>query len=250
MEYEPYIGMGCPIYAGVDYEAILQKAENEADLIIWDGGNNDLPFYFPDLEIVVTDPHRAGHELEYYPGEVNLRRANVIVINKMDSASLEDVRKVKDNISQFNSNARVIEAESPIHVDGADCIKGKRVLVVEDGPTTTHGEMKFGAGILAAKQHNAKEIIDPRPWLTGTLKDTFIKYPHIGNLLPAVGYGDQQMRDLEQTINASDCDVVIIGTPIDLNRVINIDKPTVRVKYELKEIGSLSLESVLSPFIN
>mgnify|MGYP005633545189 CR=1 FL=1 len=247
-EYEPYIAMGCPIFAGVDYSAILQEMEKEADVILWDGGNNDFPFYLPDLEIVVADPHRAGDELSYYPGEVNFKRADVIIINKMDTAEDSDVRLVKENIQACNPSAVVIEARSPVFAEQGQTIAGQRVLVVEDGPTLTHGGMKFGAGTLATKQYGAKEIVDPRPWLVGTLLDTFEKYPEIGNLLPAMGYGKEQIKDLEQTINASDCDCVVIGTPIDLARVINIQKPSVRVTYELEEVGIPNLETVLKPF--
>jgi predicted GTPase len=240
--------MGCPIFAGVDYSAILQEMEKEADVILWDGGNNDFPFYLPDLEIVVADPHRAGDELSYYPGEVNFKRADVIIINKMDTAEDSDVRLVKENIQACNPSAVVIEARSPVFAEQGQTIAGQRVLVVEDGPTLTHGGMKFGAGTLATKQYGAKEIVDPRPWLVGTLLDTFEKYPEIGNLLPAMGYGKEQIKDLEQTINASDCDCVVIGTPIDLARVINIQKPSVRVTYELEEVGIPNLETVLKPF--
>jgi predicted GTPase len=249
-EYEPYIAMGCPIFAGVDYEAILREAEKESDIIIWDGGNNDFSFYLPDLEIVVVDPHRAGDERSYYPGEVNFKRADVIVINKMDTAEDSAVQLVKENIRDCNPDAVVIEAGSPIYAKQGEMISGKRVLVVEDGPTLTHGGMKFGAGTLAAKLYGAQEIVDPRPWLTGTLNETFAKYPEIGNVLPAMGYGKEQIKDLEQTINASDCDCVVIGTPIDLARVINIQKPSVRVTYELEEVGTPNLETVLKPFVN
>ncbi len=249
-EYEPYIAMGCPIFAGVDYEAILREAEKESDIIIWDGGNNDFSFYLPDLEIVVVDPHRAGDERSYYPGEVNFKRADVIVINKMDTAEDFAVQLIKENIRDCNPNAVVIEAGSPIYAEHGEIISGKRVLVVEDGPTLTHGGMKFGAGTLAAKLYGAKEIVDPRPWLTGTLIETFAKYPEIGNLLPAMGYGKEQIKDLEQTINTSDCDCVVIGTPIDLARVIDIQKPSVRVTYELEEVGIPNLETVLKPFVN
>ena len=247
-EYEPYIAMGGVVYAGVDYEAILREAEQEAEIILWDGGNNDLPFYVSDLEIVVTDPHRVGHETRYHPGETNLRRAQVVIINKMDTAEVAEVDKLRHTISQTNPEATVIEAASPISVEGSEQIKGKRVLVIEDGPTLTHGEMPYGAGVVAARQFGAKEIIDPRPWAVGSIKDTFTKYPKVGALLPAMGYGPEQIRDLEATINAVDCDLVIIGTPIDLNRVINIQKPSVRVTYELQEIGLPNLEIVLKPF--
>ena len=248
-EYEPYLEMGNVIYAGVDYEAILRQAEKEADIILWDGGNNDFPFYAPDLEIVVTDPHRAGHELRYYPGEVNVRRAHVVIINKVDTAKPEDVQRVRNNVSGINPQATIIEAESPISVEGSEKIRGARVLVVEDGPTLTHGEMTFGAGVIAAKQFGAKEIVDPRPWIAGTIKDTFARYPGIGHLLPAMGYGKEQIRDLETTINNANCDLVIIGTPIDLGRILNIKKPSVRVRYELREKGTPNLESVLTNFL-
>ena len=247
-EYEPYIAMGGVVYAGVDYEAILREAEQEAEIILWDGGNNDLPFYVSDLEIVVTDPHRAGHETRYHPGETNLRRADVVIINKMDTAEVAEVDKLRHTIIQANPKATVIEAASPITAEGHEQIKGKRVLVIEDGPTLTHGEMPYGAGVVAARQFGAKEIIDPRPWAVGAIEETFVKYPKVGALLPAMGYGPEQIRDLEATINAVDCDLVIIGTPIDLNRVVNIQKPSVRVTYELREIGTPNLETVLKPF--
>jgi len=249
-EYEPYLEMGNVLFAGVDYEAILREAEKEADIILWDGGNNDFPFYKSDLEIVVADPHRPGHELQYYPGEVNVKRAHVVIINKVDSAKPEDVATVRNNITQMNPKATLIEAESPIFVEQGERISGSRVLVVEDGPTLTHGGMQYGAGVIAAHRFGAKEIVDPRPWITGSIKDTFAKYPHIGNLLPAMGYGEKQIRDLENTINAADCDLVVIGTPIDLGRVLNIEKPTVRVRYELKEIGTPDLQSVLKTFLS
>jgi predicted GTPase len=249
-EYEPYLEMGNVLFAGVDYEAILREAEKEADIILWDGGNNDFPFYASDLEIVVADPHRPGHELQYYPGEVNVRRAHVVIINKVDSAKPEDIETVRNNIAQVNPKATIIEAESPISVEQGERISGSRVLVVEDGPTLTHGEMPYGAGVIAAQRFGAAQIVDPRPWLTGSLKDTFTKYPHIGNLLPAMGYGEDQIHDLESTINAADCDLVVIGTPIDLGRVLKIKKPTVRVRYELKEIGTPDLQSVLKTFFS
>jgi len=248
-EYEPHIVRGSVVYAGVDYKAILDQAEEEADVILWDGGNNDLPFYKPDLFIVVADPHRAGHEMSYFPGESNLRMADVVVINKMDSARQEDVAKLKKNIDAVNPGATVIEANSPVSVDDSEIISGKRCLVIEDGPTLTHGEMKFGAGTVAAEKFGAVEIIDPRPWIEGTIADTFEKYPTIGKVLPAMGYGGQQVKDLEATINAVDCDVVVIGTPIDLRRIISIDKPSVRVTYDLAEIGSPDLADVLKPFL-
>lgn len=249
-EYEPYVEMGCPVFAGVDYEEILRAAEKEADIIIWDGGNNDTPFYTADLEIVVTDPHRPGHELRYFPGEVNLKRAHVVIINKIDSARSEDIALVRENVRKNNPEAIIIEAESPLQIENPEKISGRRVLVVEDGPTLTHGEMKYGAGIIAARQEGAGEIVDPRPWITGTLKETFAKYPNIGSLLPAMGYSQEQRQDLENTINACDCDLVIIGTPIDLRRIINIRKPSLRVKYELREKGKPDLETVLKPFMD
>jgi predicted GTPase len=244
-EYEPHIAMGSVIYSGVDYEAILSEAEKEADVIIWDGGNNDIPFFKPNLVFTVVDPHRPGHELTYYPGNTSLRLADVAVINKVVSAMPEHIRTVRQNIMNVNPNAQIIEAASPIFVDNPDVIKGKRVLVVEDGPTLTHGEMEFGAGMIAAWDFGAKEIIDPRPFTVNSISQTFIKYPKIGKLLPAMGYGDEQIKDLEETINKTDCDSVIIGTPIDLGRILKINKPSTRVRYELQEIGSLTIEKVL-----
>lgn len=245
-EYEPHIAMGSVIYSGVDYEAILREAEKEADVIIWDGGNNDIPFYKSDLVFTVVDPHRPGHELMYYPGNTSLRLADVIIINKVGSAKPENVRTVKQNISDVNSKAEIIEADSPISVDHPELIKGKRVLVVEDGPTLTHGEMEYGAGMIAAWDFDAKEIIDPRPYTVNSISQTFKKYPKIGKLLPAMGYGDEQIKDLQDTINKTDCDSVIIGTPIDLGRILKINKPSTRVRYELQEIGSLTIEKVLA----
>jgi predicted GTPase len=249
-EYEPHIKMGSIIYAGVDYEAIIREAEKEADVIIWDGGNNDTPFYTSDkeIQIVVVDPHRPGNELTYYPGETNLQMADVVIINKIDTADPEGIQIVRDNIRELNPDAIVIDGASPITVDNPDLIKGAVALVVEDGPTLTHGEMTYGAGVVAAEKYGAADLVDPREWAVGTIKDTYDKYPEIGILLPAMGYGKQQMKDLEDTINASDCDVVIIGTPIDLRRVININKPTVQVGYELQEIGKPTLEDVLKDF--
>ncbi len=244
-EYEPHIAMGSVIYSGVDYEAILSEAEKEADVIIWDGGNNDIPFYKSDLVFTVVDPHRPGHELTYYPGNTSLRLANVAVINKVVSAQPESIRTVRQNIAAVNPTAQIIEAASPIFVDNPDLIKGKRVLVVEDGPTLTHGEMEYGAGMVAAWDFGAKEIIDPGPFTVNTISQTFKKYPKIGKLLPAMGYGDEQMKDLQETINKTDCDSVIIGTPIDLGRILKINKPSTRVRYELQEIGSLTIEKVL-----
>ncbi len=247
-EYEPHLDMGNIVYAGVDYGAILDKAEKEADIILWDGGNNDTSFYKPDLLIVVVDPHRPGHELAYYPGETNLRTADVVVINKMETADADGIQKVRESIADVNSHAIVIEAASPLSVDDPTVIRGKRVLVVEDGPTLTHGEMQYGAGVMAAKKYGAAEIIDPRPWVTGTIAETFEKYPRIGPLLPAMGYGDQQVKDLQSTINAVDCDAVVIGTPIDLKKIVKMNKPAVRVQYTLQEIGEPTLDDVLSQF--
>ena len=248
-EYEPHIESGTIIYAGVDYAAILDQAEKEADVIIWDGGNNDLPFYAPDMHIVVADPLRAGNELNYFPSEANLRMADVVVINKIDSAFPDMVTKLRENIRSVNKRARIVDAASPIAVENSEGIAGKRVLVIEDGPTLTHGEMKFGAGTVAAQKFSAAEIIDPRPWATGEIKKTFETYPNIGILLPAMGYSDKQIKDLEATINKVPCDAVIIGTPIDLNRIVKIKKPTFRVMYELQEIGEPSLDTILKAFL-
>lgn len=247
-EYEPHIIRGSIIYAGVDYEAILREAEKEADIIIWDGGNNDLPFYNSDLEIVVADPHRPGHELDYYPGEANLLRADVIVINKIDTAEQKNIDTLKATIKEKNPEAIVIEANSPVSVENPDEIKGKRVLAIEDGPTLTHGEMKYGAGVVAAKKFGAAELVDPRPFVSGTIAETYEEYPFIGTLLPAMGYGKKQMKELEEVINRTDCDLVVVGTPIDLGKQLNIEKPHVRVTYELEEIGSPNLEEVLKKF--
>jgi predicted GTPase len=248
-EYEPHIVSGTIIYAGVDYGDILAQAQEEADVILWDGGNNDTPFYKADLHVVVADPLRVGNELTYYPGETNLRMADVVIINKVDTADIASINKLRANIRRVNSTAAIIEAASPIFVDHPERITGKRVLVVEDGPTLTHGEMKFGAGVVAAGKFNAAELVDPRPYTVGTISETFKKYPDIGTLLPAMGYGDKQVKDLETTINRTPCDTVIIGTPIDLNRLIKIRKPTVRVGYELQEIGRPDLMDVLAPFL-
>jgi predicted GTPase len=245
-EYEPHLVRGNILYAGVDYQEILKRAEKEADIILWDGGNNDLPFYQPDLHIVVTDPHRAGDEMTYYPGEANLRMADVVVINKIDTADLDKINLLRENIHLLAPEAILIEAASPLTVDHSEFIRGKRVLVVEDGPTLTHGGMKYGAGVMAAQKFGAKEIIDPRPYAVGSIADTYVKYPDIGILLPAMGYGKKQMQELEDTINAIDCDLVIIGTPIDLSRIIKMNKKSIRVKYELQEIGRPDLEEVLS----
>lgn len=248
-EYEPHINSGTIVYAGVDYGAILKEAEQEADVILWDGGNNDMPFYKPDIFIVVADPHRPGHELSYYPGETNLLMANVVIINKIDTADVEDIDEVRWNISNYNPEATIIEAASPISVEDPGLIRNKVALVVEDGPTLTHGEMKYGAGIVAAEKFGAADIIDPRPYTVGTISETFEKYDDIGLLLPAMGYGTLQMRDLETTIEKAECDVVIIGTPIDLRRIINIKKPSVRVTYNLQEIGKPDLSDVLKPVL-
>jgi predicted GTPase len=248
-EYEHHINEGTVVYAGVDYEAILRQAEQEADVIVWDGGNNDAPFFKPTVTVTVADPHRPGHELSYYPGEINLRIADAVIINKVDSAYPENVDKVRNNIAKTNPKAIVIEAASPISVEDPSVIRGKRVLVVEDGPTLTHGDMTFGAGTIAARKFGALEIVDPRPFTVGSIKETFRQYPKIGILLPAMGYGDKQKKDLEATINKTDCDSVIIGTPIDLRKVINIKKPNVRVRYDLSEIGRPDLTDALKPVL-
>lgn len=248
-EYEPHVVRGNVIYAGVDYEAILREAEKEADVVIWDGGNNDFSFYVPDLMITVVDPHRPGNELSYYPGEVTLRVADVVVINKMDSASPENIQVVRENIEKVNPTAVVIDAASPLTVHHPELIKGKRVLVVEDGPTLTHGEMKLGAGTVAARKYGAKEMVDPRPFVVGKLAETFETYPNIGLLLPAMGYGEQQIADLEKTINNTDCDTVVIATPIDLQRIVKINKPSTKVDYDLEEIGRPKLSDVLGDFV-
>ena len=244
-EYEPHIDEGFVVYAGVDYAAILAQAEKEADVVLWDGGNNDLPFYKPDVHITVVDPHRPGHELTYFPGRANLLMAHVVIINKIDTASPEGIQSVRASIRALNPNATVVDAASPIAVDRPADIKGKRVLVVEDGPTLTHGEMAYGSGMVAARTHGAAEIVDPRPYVTGKIKSTFEKYPRIGALLPAVGYGDEQVADLEATVRRVPCDLVIVATPVDLTRIIRIDKPMMRVRYSLKETGSPALERIL-----
>lgn len=244
-EYEPHIDNGVIVYAGVDYEAILRQAEQEVDIVLWDGGNNDFSFYKADLYITVADPHRPGHELTYYPGEANARLADVFVINKVDTAAPENVITVRDNLHKLNPQAIMIEAASPLFVDDPEAIRGKRVLVIEDGPTLTHGGMKFGAGWVAAKRFGAGEIVDPRPYAVGTIAGVYEKYPDTGMILPAMGYGEQQMRDLEQTIENADVDLVVSGTPIDLTRIINITKPMQRVRYELQEIGQPTLEEII-----
>lgn len=244
-EYEPYIDRGAVIFAGVDYEAILRRAETEADVIIWDGGNNDTPFFASDLHIVVVDPHRPGHELIYHPGETNLRMADIVIINKIDTADYANVLKVRDNIQSVNPDAIVLEAASPIFVDDPLAIRGKRVLVIEDGPTLTHGEMGYGAGVIAAKRFGAAEIVDPRPFAVGSIAATYAKYPTTGAVLPAMGYGAQQIAELEATINATDADLVLAATPIDLTRLVKVSLPMMRVRYELQVVGTPTLESVL-----
>ncbi|MEM1552625.1 MAG: cyclic 2,3-diphosphoglycerate synthase [Candidatus Bathyarchaeia archaeon] len=248
-EYEPHIDNGVVVYAGVDYERILREAEKEADIIVWDGGNNDIPFYKPDLHIVVADPHRAGHEVAYHPGEANLRMANVVIINKVDTADPKNVSLVKENIRRVNPDAIILEASSPIIADKPELIKGKRVLVIEDGPTLTHGDMPFGAATILAKQLGASELADPRPYAVGSIKEAYEKYPHLGAVLPALGYGEKQIEELNETIMRTPCDVVVIGTPVDLRRVMEINKLTVRVRYELKVLGPLSLEQILEDFL-
>ena len=248
-EYEPHIVEGTIIYSGVDYEAILRQAEKEADIIIWDGGNNDMSFYKPDLTITVVDPHRPGHEMMYYPGQTNVRLADVIVVNKVDSAQQENIDLVVQNVRSINPHALIIHGASPITVEDPEVIRGKRVLVIEDGPTLTHGEMSFGAGVLAARNFGAKDIIDPRPYAVKSIAETYAKYPRTGALLPAMGYGDEQMKDLEATINQVPCDAVVIGTPIDLRRIIHINKPSVRVQYTLEETTKPDLKDVLDKFV-
>jgi len=247
-EYEPHINNGIVVYAGVDYKAILEEAEKEADIILWDGGNNDFSFYQPDLDIVIVDPHRAGHELLYHPGETNLRMADVLVINKIDTADKEKVDLVLENIKKANPEAKIIRANSPIAVSDEKEVANKKVLVIEDGPTLTHGEMSYGAGIVAAKKFGAAKIIDPRPFAVGSIKETFDKFPHLDQVLPAMGYGIKQIAELTQTINNSDCELVVSGTPIDLSRLIKTDKKILQVRYEIEEIGSPNLEEVLQDF--
>lgn len=247
-EYEPHIAMGAVIFSGVDYQEICKQAEKEADVIIWDGGNNDLPFFQSDLKIVVADPHRPNHEREYHPGEANIYTADVVVINKVDSAYPDDVELVRQNIMEMNPKAVIIDAASPIQVADGHKMRGKRVVVIEDGPTLTHGEMTIGAGIVAAQKYGAAEIVDPKPFFKGSIKDALISYPHIGNLIPALGYGKKQTADLEKTINSCECDMIVSATPIDLTRVIKIKKPHLRVGYELQEIGEPSLKTVLEGF--
>jgi predicted GTPase len=244
-EYEPHLERGMVVYAGVDYERILRQAEEEADVLVWDGGNNDLPFYQPILHIVVTDPHRPGHEVKYYPGEANLRIADVVVINKIDTADLENIALVRDNVVALNPEAIIVEAASPILVEDPGAIRGRRVLVIEDGPTLTHGEMPYGAGVVAARRFGAAELVDPRPYAVRSIARAFESYPHIGPLLPAMGYGEEQIRDLEETINAADCDLVLAATPVDLRRLIRVRHPVDRVRYELQVIGRPTLEEIL-----
>jgi predicted GTPase len=248
-EYEPHIDNGIIVYAGVDYEKILREAEKEADVIVWDGGNNDLPFYKPDLHIVVADPHRAGHEIAYHPGETNLRMANVVIVNKVDTANPEKVRQVKENIKMVNPQAIILDAASPITADNPEIIKGKRALAIEDGPTVTHGNMPYGAAAILAQKLGAREIVDPKPYAVGSIKEAYKKYMHLGAILPALGYGGKQIAELKETIDKTPCDVVVIGTPIDLRRVMTINKPTVRVNYELKVLGPVSLEQILTDFL-
>jgi predicted GTPase len=245
-EYEPHIDRGVIVYAGVDYGQILREAEQEADVIVWDGGNNDLPFYRPDLHLVVLDPHRPGHELRYHPGETNLRMADVVVINKVDTANREDVDAVRNNARALNPEATIVEAASPISVENPGAIRGQRVLVVEDGPTLTHGGMAYGAGIVAARRFGAREIVDPRPYAVGSIQEVYRQYPHTGALLPAMGYGEAQVAELERTIGNTPCDLVLVATPIDLRRVVTIDKPVQRVRYEIQAIGRPNLEDVLA----
>jgi len=245
-EYEPLVDQGITVFSGVDYGMILKQAEKEADVIVWDGGNNDTPFYHPDLHIVLFDPHRAGHELLYYPGETNMRMADVAIINKVDTAPPHGIEKIKQNIRQYAPGAQVLQAESPVMVKDPARIRGKRVLVVEDGPTLTHGEMTYGAGVIAAKTFGAAQIIDPRPYAVGSIKQTFEKYPKIGSVLPAMGYSEEQIMDLETTANAAECDIIIFATPINLTRIVKISKPTVRVRYEYKDASSPTLEDVLT----
>ena len=248
-EYEGHINKGVVVYAGVDYGQILREAEKEADIILWDGGNNDTPFYESDLHIVLVDPLRPGHEYRYYPGETNLRLADVVLMSKIGSADPEDIQKVRDSVSRLNPDAQLVEADSVVTVQDAEKIRGKRVLVVEDGPTLTHGEMTYGAGFVAARAQGAASIVDPRPYAVGSIKQTFAKYSHVQQVLPAMGYGDEQVRELEETINAVPCDLVLVGTPFDLGRMVKSDKPLLRVTYELDEVGTKALESILDEFL-
>jgi len=248
-EYEPHIDNGIVVYAGVDYQKILDEAEKEADVIVWDGGNNDMPFYKPDLHIVVVDPHRVGHETAYHPGEANLRMADIVIINKIDTADPKNVQQVKTNIKTINPTAMILDASSPLIIDKPELVKEKRALVIEDGPTVTHGGMPYGAAAIAAKRLGASELVDPKPYAVGSIKEAYKKYTHLGAILPALGYGEKQVAELKETIDHTPCDVVVIGTPIDLRRVMTINKPTVRVKYELQVMGSNSLEQILEAFL-
>ena len=247
-EYEPYICCGTVVYSGVDYEKILKAAEMEADIIIWDGGNNDIPFYKPDLHIVIADPHRAGHEVTYYPGEVNVRLADVVIVNKVDSAKKEDVELVIRNVRSINEKAKILKANSVITVEKPESIQGKRVLVVEDGPTLTHGGMAFGAGVIAAKKYGATQLVDPRPHAVGSILEVYKKFPHLGAVLPAMGYSEEQTEELQMTINSADCDIVVVGTPIDLGKLLNLNKPTVRVRYTIEELDE-KLEDVIDEWL-
>jgi len=249
-EYEPVVDMGAIIYAGVDYGKILRQAEVEADVIIWDGGNNDTPFFKPDVHVVVFDPHRVGHETTFHPGETNMLMADIAVINKVDSADPKDVETLKQTIAKHNPKARIVLANSEVTVENGERMAGKRVLVVEDGPTLTHGHMTFGAGVIAAQRYGATEVVDPRPYLVGTLKTTFATYPKIGQLLPAMGYGEKQVKDLEATINACDCDVVVCATPIDLTRLVNIEKPTLRVRYGYRDNSKPTLGELVKKMLD
>ena len=248
-EYDPHIENGLVVYAGVDYAKILEEAQKEAELIVWDGGNNDTPFFVPDLHVVVADPHRAGHELTYYPSEVNLRLADVVIVNKIDTADPAKVEEVKANVRSVNPNAKILDAASPITVDNPELVTGKRVLVIEDGPTVTHGNMPYGAATIAAKNLGALEIVDPKPYAVGSIRETYARYPHLGLVLPAVGYSERQIAELGETIDATPCDVVLIGTPIDLRRVMKLNKPSVRVKYELQVLGPICLEELVDDFL-
>lgn len=248
-EYEPHLVHGTVVYAGVDYEKILRQAEREADVILWDGGNNDTPFYASDLEIVVADPHRPGHEMAYYPGEVNLRRAHAVVINKVDTATRENVETVRRNIQNANPGARIIETACRVSVENVEQIRGKRVLVVEDGPTLTHGEMPYGAGVVAARECGAAELVDPRPFAVGSIRGTFERYPHVTTLLPAMGYGAMQRHELEETINRVPCDAVVVATPVDLGHILNINHPSVRVGYEIEERSQPGVTELIAEFV-
>ncbi len=245
-EYEPLIDIGVVVYAGVDYGVILSQAESEAQVIVWDGGNNDTPFYKSDLHIVIADPHRPGHEVSYYPGQVNVRMADVVIINKVQTADRQNILTVRENVKRLNPRATIIEAASPITLDDPDAVVGKNVLVIEDGPTVTHGGMEYGAGLIAAEDHGAKSIIDPRPYAVGSIAETYAKYPHLKRVLPAMGYSPEQVRELEETIDKADCDVVVTGTPIDIRRVLRANKPIVRARYEISEIGHPDLEDIIS----